>query len=233
MTTRHIDAPRPHSNSNHPSRVVATKTGRVNYTTMKDVPKGGHVLVGTFSLNYHQIVILFYSNATHDFMSKAYTKKHKLAVKSIDTPYMIHTPGANVFTKQLAMSTPLNLAGKIYKTHLIVLDGQEIDVILEMSWMRDHKALLDTIAHTMQLDSLVHGITVLQLSSPPVTTSSLHHLTAPSLEDISLVCEFSNVFSDDLSDIPPDRDVEFTIELQPSTTPISRQPYKMTPKELA
>jgi hypothetical protein len=33
--------------------------------------------------------------------------------------------------------------------------------------------------------------------------------------------------------MPPDRDVEFTIELQPGTTPISRRPYKMTPKELA
>jgi hypothetical protein len=62
---------------------------------------------------------------------------------------MIHTTGGNVFTKQLAVSTPLNLAGKIYKTHLIVLDGQGIDVILEMTWMRYHKALLDTAAHTV------------------------------------------------------------------------------------
>jgi hypothetical protein len=33
--------------------------------------------------------------------------------------------------------------------------------------------------------------------------------------------------------MPPDQDVEFTIELQPGTTPMSRRPYKMTPKELA
>jgi hypothetical protein len=32
--------------------------------------------------------------------------------------------------------------------------------------------------------------------------------------------------------MPPDRDVEFTIELQPGTTPISRRSYNMTPKEL-
>jgi hypothetical protein len=41
------------------------------------------------------------------------------------------------------------------------------------------------------------------------------------------------VFPDDLPDMPPDRDVEFTIELQPSTTPISRRLYKMAPKKLA
>jgi hypothetical protein len=146
---------------------------------------------------------------------------------------MIRTPGGNVFTKQLVVGTPLNLAGKIYKTHLIVLDGQGIDVILGMSWMRDHKALLDTAAHTVRLDSLVHGITILQLSAHPATTSSLHHLAAPSLEDIHVAHEYPDVFPDDLPGMPPDRDVEFTIELQPGMTPISRHPYKMTPKELA
>jgi hypothetical protein len=61
----------------------------------------------------------------------------------------------------------------------------------------------------------------------------LHHLTAPSLEDIPVAGEFPDVFLDDLLGMLLDRDVEFTIELQPSTTPISRQPYKMTPNELA
>jgi hypothetical protein len=45
--------------------------------------------------------------------------------------------------------------------------------------------------------------------------------------------EFPDVFLEDLPGMPSDRDVEFTIELQPYTVPISRQPYKMTPKELA
>jgi hypothetical protein len=41
------------------------------------------------------------------------------------------------------------------------------------------------------------------------------------------------VFPDDLFGMPPDRDVEFTSELQLVTAPISRRPYKITPKELA
>jgi hypothetical protein len=99
--------------------------------------------------------------------------------------------------------------------------------------MRDHKALLDTAARTVQLESPVHGITVLQLSAHPVTASSLHHLTAPSLEDIPIAHKYPDVFPDDLPGMLPDRDAEFTIELQPGTSPISRRPYKMTPKELA
>jgi hypothetical protein len=45
--------------------------------------------------------------------------------------------------------------------------------------------------------------------------------------------EFSDVFPKDLPGMPPNRDVEFTIELRPGTAPISRRPYKMTLKELA
>jgi hypothetical protein len=44
--------------------------------------------------------------------------------------------------------------------------------------------------------------------------------------------EFLDVFLEDLPGMPPDRDVEFPIELQPDTAPISRRSYKMTPKEL-
>jgi hypothetical protein len=99
--------------------------------------------------------------------------------------------------------------------------------------MRDHKALLDTAARTVQLDSLVHGITILQLSTHPVIASSLHHLTAPSIEDIPVAHEYPDVFLEDLPGMPLDQDVEFIIELQPGTAHISKRPYKMTPKELA
>jgi hypothetical protein len=47
------------------------------------------------------------------------------------------------------------------------------------------------------------------------------------------VCEYPDVFPDELPGMPPDRDVEFVIELQPGTAPISKRPYHMPPKELA
>jgi hypothetical protein len=48
-----------------------------------------------------------------------------------------------------------------------------------------------------------------------------------------VACEFLDVFLKDLPSMPPDQNVEFNIELQPRTTPISRRSYKMTPKKLA
>ena len=52
------------------------------------------------------------------------------------------------------------------------------------------------------------------------------------LEDIPVVIEFPDVFLDDLSGLPPDREIDFQIELAPGTEPISRAPYRMAPSEL-
>ena len=52
------------------------------------------------------------------------------------------------------------------------------------------------------------------------------------IEDIPVVREYTYVFPEDLTGMPPDRDVEFVIELQPVTTPILKRPYRMPPKEL-
>jgi hypothetical protein len=99
--------------------------------------------------------------------------------------------------------------------------------------MRRHRALLDTAAWVVHLDSLEHGSVTLQLASTPVPAALAHNTVAQNLDDIPVACEFPNIFPEDLPGMPPDRDVEFTIELQPSTAPISRRSYKMTPKELA
>jgi hypothetical protein len=103
--------------------VAIAKTGRINYTTMEDIPEGEQVLTGTFSLNGYPAVVLFDSGATHDFITKACTQRCQLSIHHIDTPYLISTPGGRVVTKQTIMHAPLDLAGKLYKPSLIVLDS--------------------------------------------------------------------------------------------------------------
>jgi hypothetical protein len=53
------------------------------------------------------------------------------------------------------------------------------------------------------------------------------------IQDIPVVCEFPDVFPEDLPGLPLERDVEFVIELKPGTAPISRRSYRMPPNELA
>src|SRR6266542_648202 len=52
------------------------------------------------------------------------------------------------------------------------------------------------------------------------------------IKEVPVVCDFTDVFLADLPGLPPDRDVEFTIELLPGTAPILRRPYRMGPEEL-
>ncbi|CAL2272042.1 unnamed protein product [Prunus armeniaca] len=58
------------------------------------------------------------------------------------------------------------------------------------------------------------------------------HGVTLNLEDVPVVCEFPNVFSDDLPGLPPQRETVFTIELLPGTNPIHQAPYRMAPAEL-
>ncbi|XP_073029363.1 uncharacterized protein [Primulina eburnea] len=51
-------------------------------------------------------------------------------------------------------------------------------------------------------------------------------------DDIPVVCEFPDVFPDEIPGFPPIREVEFGIELIPGTTPISRAPYRLAPSEM-
>jgi hypothetical protein len=137
--TRECPAPKKSTAQGHithpprgPQKVVVAKISRVNYTAMEDIPKVEPVLAGTFSLNDHFVVFLFDSSVTHDFISKACTQKCQLMIELISTPYAIRTPGGIIATKQLVMAAPLNLASRLFKTNLSVLEGQGIDVILGM-----------------------------------------------------------------------------------------------------
>jgi nicotinate-nucleotide pyrophosphorylase len=64
---------------------------------------------------------------------------------------------------QVAQKIPLELSGRILSTNLIILSGQGIDVILGMSWMKLHRAVLDIASRLVHLDSLMYGKVILHL----------------------------------------------------------------------
>jgi hypothetical protein len=209
-------------------RGLALRTGHVNYTTVDEIPTGEEVLAGTFFLNEHPIVILFDSGASHDFMSSACAKKARLTLVASGAPYVISTPRGRVDADQIVRMVPLDLSGWVFETDLIVLSGQGIDVILGMSLMKRHKAVLDISARLLHLNSPVYGKVTLHLPAISRIKASLHHVVERRLEDIHVVREFPDVFPDDLPGMPPERAIEFKIELQPVTAPISKAPYKMS-----
>jgi hypothetical protein len=57
-------------------------------------------------------------------------------------------------------------------------------------------------------------------------------ISGPTLDQVPVVCEYPDVFLEELPGMPPDRDIEFIIELIPGTAPIAQRPYRMNPQEL-
>jgi hypothetical protein len=65
-----------------------------------------------------------------------------------------------------------------------------------------------------------------------VQESMLNQTKAIALKDIKVVREYPDVFPIELPGMPPDRDIEFLIELLPGTPPIAKRPYRMPINEL-
>jgi hypothetical protein len=129
---------------------------------------------------------------------------------------------------RIVCKAPLELARREFSTDLIILKGQGLDVILGMSWMKLHRAVLDIAGRLVHLDSPVYGKVILHLPMVSRIKASLHNVVELKLEDIHVIREFSDVFPDDLPGMPHERAIEFKIELQPGT--IAKALYKMSPR---
>jgi len=72
---------------------------------------------------------------------------------------------------------------------------------------------------------------LIQLATPKWAIEQVHVAIVKEVENILVVQEFPVVFPEDLPGLPLDRDVQFSIEWKPGTTPVSRRAYRMAPKE--
>ena len=144
--------------------------------------------------------------------------------------------------------------GKDFRVDLIVLDLVDFDVILGMDLLASYHAIVDCQQKTVQFAVLVE--TPFQFrgdvsTSPSKLISSLRPIRllkkrclgylvvvrdvsveAPSITQILVVMEFLDVFPDEFPGKPPDREIEFYIDLVPDAQPISIPPYRMALAEL-
>ncbi|KAL0549080.1 hypothetical protein IC582_013560 [Cucumis melo] len=114
---------------------------------------------------------------------------------------------------------------------LLPLELQALDVILGMNFLFTHYASMNChrkeVTFRKPVEKLLRkGCTAFLAHVVEVQEEKLKP------EDVPVVNEYLDVFPADLSGLPPDREVEFTIELLPRTTPISQAPYRMAPSEL-
>jgi hypothetical protein len=136
----------------------------------------------------------------------------------------------------LVLGAKIKIEGRLFDLDLVVLPGLGLDVILGMKWMSGNGVLIGTSTRVVMLrDPKDQQAFLVQLPRDVSPKNTVNAIIAKAKEiaDVPVVCEFLDVFPDDLVGLPQDHDVEFKIELILGTTPISKRPYRMPPNELA
>ena len=100
-----------------------------------------------------------------------------------------------------------------------------LNLILGMNWLGKCDGIIECGPHTIDLLHPSGSRVLLSLAKMESCLYALASTIATALENIPVVCEYPDVFPEELPGMPPDREVEFVIELKPGTAPISRQPY--------
>jgi hypothetical protein len=150
---------------------------------------------------------------------------------------MVSSPGGDMPARQLCLKVNLKIRGVDFIANLIVLESKGIDVILAMDWLSKHKVLIDCAKKSVKLTT-PDGKELEFVVKPVVTAKGaanramMNQLDASQGSEVPVVNEFPNVFPEELPGMPPDRDIEFVIELKPGTTLIYKTPFSMTTLEL-
>jgi hypothetical protein len=112
------------------------------------------------------------------------------------------------------------------------LDSKGIDIILGMDWLRKYDGVILCAKRAIRLTKEDGTIVEFSVAIPAEQVSLLNKVQGTSLNEIRIAQEYIDVFLEELPGMPPDRDIEFIIELLPGTPPISKRPYRMPVNEL-
>jgi hypothetical protein len=102
-----------------------------------------------------------------------------------------------------------------------------------MSWLRKAKVVIQCGRDTVELTSPKGERFEVEITVTTSTRRGIFLLNGKFVGDnIRVVRDFPDIFLEELPGIPPDREVEFVIDLLPGTAPISKCPYRMSVEEL-
>ncbi|XP_072077973.1 uncharacterized protein [Arachis hypogaea] len=222
--------------------------GRV-FTTSSIGAEGSETLIrGKYEIAGQVLNALFDSGASHSFI--AFEKASELELKIITLGYDLKVYNATheaMVTRLECPQVSFRVKQRDFVHNLVCLPMVGLDLILGLDWLSKNHILLDCSAKSVYFMSEdTEGTVVVNnyyLNSMIVNCSGVECqgillLTTgvsgddENLEQIPIVCEFPEVFPDDIEEFPPHRVVEFAIELVPETGPISIAPYRMSPLEM-
>ena len=125
----------------------------------------------------------------------------------------------------------ITIEGHPFLADLTLLPFDGLDVKLGMNLLTQHKGVISCSPWYVEI---THPSGHIIRCEPNLdrTISMLCTLEAKLVEEVPVVCEYPDVFPEELPSMPPDQDVEFVIDLLPGTGPIAKRPYHMLVDEL-
>ncbi|KAJ3700128.1 hypothetical protein LUZ61_003833 [Rhynchospora tenuis] len=213
------------------------------------------LLSGIISVSGHSAFVLFDTGCSHTVVSRKFVNLCGWVTTLRGDVSGVHTPLGH-FNKIVSECKGLKVlvAGRELEVNAIVLDIIGYDMLLGFDWLVQHNAVIECAKRRIQfslgkptrcsLNFRVSGDVIPYISAIEVRhllgAGCVAYLAAVSVEStgqldiqsIPVVQEFPDVFPDEISGMPPQREVEFGIELMPGTQPISKAPYRMAPAEL-
>ena len=195
--------------------------------------------------------MLFDSCASHSFIVASVVIELGLEVEALEEPLYVSSPlRIRARIGMICRGCELEISGILLTVDLRVMDMSEFDVILRMDWLTDYRVVIDCerrrVTAYLQDGTRVifqgdkHNILPKTVYESKCQGQLAGWLASLTLEDEvrldldlpRVVCEYEDVFPDELSGLPPQRDVDFCIKLHPGTSPISMTPHRMSPIEL-
>ncbi|GJT29854.1 putative nucleotidyltransferase, ribonuclease H [Tanacetum coccineum] len=153
---------------------------------------------------------------------------------SIANPGYVIANGKKEEVDRIFRGCRLELGDSIFLIDLIPLGQGSFDVIVGMDWLSNQKAVI--VCHEKIVRIPIEEGKVLCVQGErnvgKIKTLMSTKANEPTLSDIPIVRDFKDVFLDDLSGLPPQRQVEFRIDLIPGATPIAKSPYRLAPSEM-
>lgn len=222
---------------------------RVFVLTQKDAKENSNVIAGILLIANTPAYILFDSGATHSFVSTTFMAKPSIICdKSEGTLEVSILTGNPLSTDRIAKSISIEVEGKPLEANLFMIEMNDFDVILGMDWLGCNYATIRCkqkevlfqkpgeepfYFFKMTMKPLIRLVSALQAEKMLRKGTCQGYLVnilggkqeTMKVEDVPIVLEFVDVFPKDLLGIPPDRQVEFTIDLILGATPISKAPY--------
>ncbi|GJV03454.1 putative reverse transcriptase domain-containing protein [Tanacetum coccineum] len=187
------------------------------------------MVMGTFLLNNHYASILFDSGSDRSFVDTRFSSMLDIDPVKIDTSYEVELADGRVVSTNIVLKGyTLNLVNHIFEIDLMLIELGTFDVIIGMDWLVKHNAIIVCGEKVVRIP---YGNKTLPVESDK-GMSRLKKPKEKRLEDVPVIRDSLEVFPDDLSRLPPPRQVEFRIDLVLGAAPVACASYRLAPSEM-